>query len=289
MPAVYFIFHEFFLKSAVGESAWKSSVLDEENEDEENTNISTRPLASIQVEAFTMLLLKNNYFAWLLTAKTEMKDSLVTDYDDLRSRVDLVSFVEIILKKMEINLIDFPQGETFVASPENVKDLVMNDQQPRFNALRRHTREQIEKIQKDVETSAMFQKITAQISHSNVYEDPVPEIMEADSNEVNATTSKPAKKNDRKSLKQFRVYTNPMENEKRFKGWSQRAKADQSDMMLKLEQDPEKCKQFRAAYRILYKIKNESTAKKRKSVEEAPEFDYQANIWRRAARQRVEI
>jgi hypothetical protein len=57
----------------VGDTAWKKSILDAKD--------PTEPLAPAQGEAFAMLLLKNNYFAWLWEAKNQYKDLLVTVYD----------------------------------------------------------------------------------------------------------------------------------------------------------------------------------------------------------------
>ncbi len=58
IPGIYFIFYDYFFKSSAGDARWKKACL-------EGTENMRQRLASEQSEAFAMLVLKNNYFAWL--------------------------------------------------------------------------------------------------------------------------------------------------------------------------------------------------------------------------------
>ena len=66
IPNIYFLFHEYFFKSSVGDVCWKKACVEEVGQ--------SAPLESAQAEAFTMLQLKNNYFAWLLEAKENLQN-----------------------------------------------------------------------------------------------------------------------------------------------------------------------------------------------------------------------
>jgi len=62
----------------VGDSAWKQAIY--------NPKDPLEPMAPIQGEAFAMILLKNNYFAWLSEAKLRLKDQLVTEYNTKKEK-----------------------------------------------------------------------------------------------------------------------------------------------------------------------------------------------------------
>ena len=79
LPSVYVIFYDYFVKSSVGDSAWKEACLEAVD--------PTEPIAVPQGESFALLLLKNNYFAWLWEAKTSLGDRLITDYDTANDRM----------------------------------------------------------------------------------------------------------------------------------------------------------------------------------------------------------
>jgi len=85
-PTTYLLFYHYFLRSAVGESEWKS-------------------LAGIEVK-------RKNYSVWLLEAKEEFGDDLRTDYDDnieLEDGEPMMSLTEWIL--MRHFIVDLENGE----------------------------------------------------------------------------------------------------------------------------------------------------------------------------------
>jgi hypothetical protein len=64
----------------------------------------TEPLAAHQEEAFAMILLRNNNFAWLWEAKMEFKDLLITEYETKKERGVRYDDVGYVLLKRRINL-----------------------------------------------------------------------------------------------------------------------------------------------------------------------------------------
>ena len=99
-PTNYYLFYEYFLSAAVGEEEWKQNsgyqhrMRKRARRQSYTTNIiSPEPMTRDRLsivkdkrmstslnEAFTLILFKNNYFAWLLEAKQNNSD-LVCDYD----------------------------------------------------------------------------------------------------------------------------------------------------------------------------------------------------------------
>jgi hypothetical protein len=84
IPSVYMVFHEFFFKSSVGDTQWKKACLDATD--------STASFAPHQGEAFAMILLKNNYFAWLwenrLTYKVAKDNKKYEELKNLLKQTD---------------------------------------------------------------------------------------------------------------------------------------------------------------------------------------------------------
>ena len=116
IPIVYMLFYEFFFRSSVGDVRWKKVCQEEED--------VYAPLGPPVAEAFAMLQLKNNYFAWLLDAKDNLRDKLFTDYDDDKKLTGKKNCAEAYLKKLEVNLVGSEEDELVVAeSDEAYKDL----------------------------------------------------------------------------------------------------------------------------------------------------------------------
>jgi hypothetical protein len=84
MPMGYFVFYDSFLRAAVGEEEWKRLARG-------STGYTVESRMSTELnEAFALVLLKNNYFAWLMEAKQTF-DELRTDYDgDIEGKQSLV-------------------------------------------------------------------------------------------------------------------------------------------------------------------------------------------------------
>jgi hypothetical protein len=93
-PTLYYVFYEYFLKSAIGDDEWKQRtgmhpVVQQRKR--KRTSIEG-PAASTPIQrdkrmatpldkAFALVMLNNNYFAWLWKAKEGMHSTMLTDYD----------------------------------------------------------------------------------------------------------------------------------------------------------------------------------------------------------------
>ena len=115
-PSVHMVFYEYFLKSCVGDSEWKDVCF---NPDENDSEAMVNP----QLEAFASIMLENNYFPWLLNAKEEYAEKLVTDYDtsDVRSTMKTY-FADNYMNGIELDFMEIPPGQQF--NPENSQDTI---------------------------------------------------------------------------------------------------------------------------------------------------------------------
>jgi hypothetical protein len=93
-PKAYFIFYMYFYNSAVGEVRWKECLSKEEGRIGSNT-----------MEAFALLVLENNYKAWLYEVKKTHQTNLFTEYDCPPS-YGKSSIVDKILDGVQFNLAD---------------------------------------------------------------------------------------------------------------------------------------------------------------------------------------
>jgi hypothetical protein len=91
-PKAYCIFYMYFYTAAVGEVRWKECLSKEEGRIGSNT-----------MEAFALLVLVNNYKAWLYEEKKTHQANLLTEYDSPPSR-GKPSIVDKILDGVQFNL-----------------------------------------------------------------------------------------------------------------------------------------------------------------------------------------
>lgn len=276
-PTVHMVFYEFFLKSCVGDAHWKSLCL-------EPPEGLTMKMVEIPLEAFAMILLKNNYFAWLLAAKKKMGDTLITDYDEETVRFGKKYFPDVLLQDMEVNFVDMPEGATFTASPEIVEKLLVSQSEPRFAALKQATQRKLDAMR----TEASFNETYHQVM------DAVTTMTGSDDEQElgDSETAEKARKERRSLLKKFRFYTtNETDAKNCFKGWSKQTAFDHCKLTkhLRQKETQDQYDQFRAAYRHLCQQK-QKTRKRKAPLQEAPKIDFVKDVWGDIqARRRVEI
>lgn len=124
-PKIYYIFYEFFYKSAVGESEWKQFM--------SKTSNGVR-IGNDNTEAFALLLLSNNYKAWLCEEKQAHGNNLLTEYECFPTDTN-PSIVEKLLCNMEV-LVPLPQATTTLQvaeesganTTEEKESLILRDQ-----------------------------------------------------------------------------------------------------------------------------------------------------------------
>ena len=256
IPSIYIVFHDFFLRSSVGDTAWKSACM-------ESSDLTER-LAPMQGEAFAMLLLKNNYFAWLWEAKLNYKDILVTDYDSDNERKNKENIGDAYVK-LEVNL-EPNEGGTDDVTTSDFKDVLVREGDPTYVELHRKTQMELKKVRGIARGNAKYKDLLKQLEE---------ELQER--GEDDHVFQHKAKR--RKVLKSFREYTNPQDDEGRFKGWSHRAAVDMKELIAKVSVDGPREKKFRAGYRLTYREKQQSSAKKKRPAQESTMVNYENDIW----------
>ena len=326
IPCVYMIFHEYFLKSGMGDTRWKAACLEAKSLSE--------PFTTVQGEAFAMIILKNNYFAWLWEYKLDLllderKRGLVlmTDYDtesELRSKNNIG---EALLKKAELNLEqeeendrdDDDDGPVDASSPSphllgvgtiqepvlgelNYENLLVPESTGSlYRDLRKKTEAALKKArrsarcnQKYKELKKMLEEEVATMTPAAVLppggDGPHPEFDYGDGNPPGVDNNDDEDKEEleqaqrakkRKILKSFREYTNPQEDENRFKGWSMRASEEMKllQAVLNEERKTKRTRLFCAAYRLTFRGNLRSGKKKQRVPQESAPLNYQSNIW----------
>jgi len=114
-PKAYHLFYEYFFKAAVGDTRWKQSL-------KEN-----RPFGNTNTEAFALMILKNNYHAWMVQASSEYnfedqyglemeerkKDNEGEEEDDFDSSLEITkkSILDEVLPNMEYYMNHQAQSE----------------------------------------------------------------------------------------------------------------------------------------------------------------------------------
>ena len=266
-PLVYMIFYEYFFKSSVGDSAWKKACLEAKD--------PTEPMAAPQEEAFAMILLRNNYFAWLWEAKTEFDGLLVTEYDSpTGERASKFEDFGFTLVGRRINLdanVDEEDIDKILVPSTKFKDGVEHgDENPLFDTLLRNNCEMLKTIwgKAAENTKYMDLKQTSQIGAS-----PSTDQESSPEQTVNMGTKK------RKRLRSLREYTCGNDEDSKFKGWSYRASEDMGAYIATLDSTPAKYKVFRRAYRVTYLKRLSESGKKKKPNEQPVPVNYSTNVW----------
>lgn len=280
------VFYEYFFKSCVGDAEWKAACVD-------TSSTPSAPVANFQTEAFALLVLRNNYFAWLLDIKKKSGSTLVTDYDDvavvntrndigeafLKMEVDLVGnpssdnndddndedFDDPLEEEEEEQQVDCPQEEE-----EGAATLLVPPTSRRYRRLRR-------------QTAARMEAVRIRARQNPKYKDLLKTLAEYHTLQTSGTltNANDQRTNRRKMLRQFRVYTNGRDDQERFKGWSQRAKGDLKDLtkhcrdLVHLPQT----KRFREAYRQTFADKRQSAKKPVKTPSTHEPIEHEDDIW----------
>lgn len=285
LPCVYIVFYDFFLKASMGDSRWKAICLEATSKSE--------PFSTVQDEAFAMILLKNNYFAWLWEAKLKLKKLLVTDYDTealLRNKShvgeDIVA-VELNLEPNEEENEEEDETANDDSNSTSYDNIMVQQGNQLFRDLKKRTDDALKKARRLARANDKYKEVKKlyeeEMKHLEEYgttgtnsgKEGVPEEDDEEQEEMRQRTKK------RKVLKSFREYTNPLGEEGRFKGWSHRATDDMVRLsdILEGEMETIKAKRFRAAYRINYESKFRNEKKKRANQESVIE-NYERTVWR---------
>lgn len=242
-PNNYVVFYEYFLRSAVGEEEWKMRASNKAEPMVIDDVISTRLTPPLN-EAFAFVLLKNNYFAWLLEGK-QTYDSMLTDYDD-DIGPEYGSLVTYLLQGGVVDLQERSRDETFVLIPTAGNDESGRESQKYCNANTDY-QNSVKAIREKVKDSAKYKQVL------KAFEDLL------DDGNTNVCSSE-RKKKKRKIVKQLKPYTGIREEkEKAYRGWSVRGLKDMSRIKKSIQQESEAYSKFDAAYRYFYAQQQRST------------------------------
>jgi hypothetical protein len=287
-PLVHVIFYDWFLKSSVGDTAWKKAIYAKD---------PFEPMAPIQGEAFAMILLKNNYFAWLSEAKIRLKELLVTEYDTKKEKQNKLDDAGLyFLRNCHLNFdveIDHRVSE---GSPPPDMDKIVLKPNGRYATIYQQVAKEHSEYMKTIASHAAknskfkeMKKGLMQMMKNQRQREVVaatPEDQSFDYGEEEEAQEQegdsPQRRKRRKLLKSFREYTTAKEEEGRFKGWSVRAGQDMGEYMEKWS-GPEflyRRQLFWMAYRETFKQKQERLGKKKQPSTDQPNPpNYQKNVW----------
>ena len=195
-PKAYFLFYMYFYTAAVGEVRWKECM----------TKKDTR-IGSNTLEAFALLVLVNNYKAWLYEEKKKHKADLWTEYDSPPS-YGKPSIVDKILDGVQFNL------ETEITAPV----LIYNKEDRTYKKMEKERVEWLENFcQTDncVRTNDdVLKKATADTRERG-------EEAEAEAEADDPFLLKERKRKKRKLTRELREFTGASsQGERKHKGWS---------------------------------------------------------------------
>jgi hypothetical protein len=194
-PKAYCIFYMNFYTAVVGETRWKECL------SKEDTRIGSNTM-----EAFALLVLVNNYKAWLYEEKKTHQDNLLTEYDCPPS-YGKPSIVDRILDGLQFNL-----------NMEAGKPTVIYDKEDRtYKKLEKQRVDWLEAFFKSDSCLETNNGVLKKASSSSSDE----EKDEAPGGQGNTFIQKERAKKTRKLTRGLREFNGvPPEGERKCKGWS---------------------------------------------------------------------
>jgi hypothetical protein len=194
-PKACCVFYMYFYTAAVGEVRWKECLLNEEGRIGSNT-----------MEAFALLVLVNNYKAWLYEEKKTHQTNLLTEYDCPPS-CDKPSIVDKILDGVQFNL----EGEA--TGPRVVCD--KNDR-----TYKKLEKERVDWLEDFCKTDPCLQTNDGVLKKALTDTGDGSADADAEAKEDMFVDKERAKKK-RKLTRELREFTGvPSEGERKHKGWS---------------------------------------------------------------------
>ena len=222
-PTTYCLFYDLFLRAVEGEEKWKLVT---------NNKSDTPPkIATPLNESFALIVLKNNYFAWLMDYK-QGHPELLTDYD-----MNVDDDGSNTVAEYVISGICIANGEhDFHIIPNSRKG--MGDYEMAQLAFNKKTKE----VRAKAKTSAEYAQMIVALHQMG-------------QSDESTTDEKQRKSKKRRLQKELRQYTGTrVGEEKAYKGWSARAHKDQSDFKKSIEEQNRKYGGFDKEYRRLVQV-----------------------------------
>jgi hypothetical protein len=263
--AIYAIFYDYyFVKSSVGDNAWKVACLDAEDQ--------TSSIVPPQGEAFALLLLKNNYFAWLWEAKTKLGNLLITDYDtaeDTSGESAGEIMADVVLKcQIDLDVQEDEQDWNKILVKSSV-----NHQ--KYELLRKAANARLKQVRQLASNSDRYKEFKIALNEGSE-EEPTDVDLES-------RTKK------RKRLKTFREYTNPNDAEGKFKGWSICAANDMRNSIAILGVVSCHYRLLRRVYCHIYRENKGNAGRKKIATEEEAPENYEVEMWGLTAKTTLQL
>ena len=229
-PTTYYVFYDLFLRAVEGEEKWKKIIMSPAN--------AAQKIATPLNESFCLIVLKNNYFAWLLDYK-QGHPELKTDYDSENLKADgSDSVAQYIISGICMEAED----DTYHIIPNNRKG--MADYEMAETAYQH-----------------MTQRVREKAATSEEYLQMMEALKDLESSEDDQSDEKERRRKKRKLQKDLRLYTGTrLGKERAYKGWSARAHKDQSDYKKAIEEQQRKYDGFDREYRRLTQINRKVVA-----------------------------
>jgi hypothetical protein len=247
-PNAYFLFYDNFLRAVEGEEKWKESAKCKSTNDGR--------LSSPYNEAFAMILLKNNYFAWLLEAKQD-NDDLITDYDCCNK--DSSAGVKMSLTEYLMSGICVENSDGFHTVPtlqQRSRSQTENGGDPTGSEEESETEyEEDNEEEYGVAAhnfTANLLRIRASIRGSLEYKK-IEECMNRMGGDSYENDERSRKKKMRKIMKGLKQYTGTrVGQEKAYRGWSDRTHDDMLEYKKSMASEAPRYKRFEDEYRNVY-------------------------------------
>lgn len=203
-------------------------------------------MCSVGDFAFALVLFKNNYFAWLLEAKTRF-GNLVTDYDEHDGEVK--SLLEHALQGVLLSPTE--DGEFSVLTPDTSGG---EGQSLEYNEAKELFHNAIEELRSAARDNQEYKDMLVSLES-------VAEEQDEDTR----------KKKKRRVLQEMKIYTARRGSEKAFRGWSLRDSKDIAALQVLHRADWDNHVRFSKAYRTIFVMMNKKGAcGDPKDVDDAP-------------------
>lgn len=224
-----------------------------------------------------MVLLTNNYFAWLWEAKLHFKDKLKTDYNSPKEIKDMAEISQAFMQ-CEINL-----ESVDIADDQEWKLILVTEQEDPIahEFYEKATTESHTKVRQASRKNPKYKAFKKALDEKEKEEE-TEGGEDNQENEPSSAAAGEARNKRRKTLKALREYTNPKEDEGRFKGWSSRAADDMTFHVVALSKSTPERDVFNKMYRHVYKKRQGLTAtgrKRKEIVEELINPNYAVDQW----------
>lgn len=267
-PSNYYIFYDFFLRSSVGDKAWKQAAGATERHnkrvrlsgasDDSNESFpgSHKRMTSCLDEAFALIMLKNNYFAWLLEYKEKSsRKVLLSDYDQCVFETTSLTYTTVAQHVLEGHIIDLLQNDE---SESGEKDSTYVIWKPKDGDTEEVKAKYLNAVM-DYENAC--DTVRLQVSTSKDYKGVSESLLELRT--VKDISDKKTKK--RKLMKGLKSFTgNCNEDEKPQKGWNSKTFQELLALKGEINRDKELYKKFGVAYRKLYEVARGGSLKEKK-------------------------